>query len=297
MADESRNGHSKKIQSQEVTDGLWCAPSRSMFRAMGYTDEDLEQPLIGIANPAADVTPCNVHLDDVADAARSALKKAGGTPIGFGTITVSDGISMGTEGMKGSLISREVIADSVELVAFAERLDGYHSMLAALKQQGIYVYLNHLFWNTKSQVFLPEDVFPGYAGEGDKALALLFFSEDFQDYYLGFIERLPGGYPPTRTEPEHPFVQHVCAAGIPVCGEPFVLLPLGPFTQPLHTFADHLGTPVAVVALKRNDSAVHGPNERLPLEDLLRHGQLLMELSSACADQTSSVGQGSTSAQ
>jgi len=111
------------------------------------------------------------------------------------------------------------------------------------------------------------------------------------------VERLPGGYPPTRTEPEHPFVQHVCAAGIPVCGEPFILLPLGPFTQPLHTFADHLGTPVAVVALKRNDSAVHGPNERLPLEDLLRHGQLLMELSSACAGQTSSVGQGSTSTQ
>ena len=124
MADASTNGHSKKIQSQEVTDGMWCAPSRAMFRAMGYTDEDLDQPLIGIANPAADVTPCNVHLDDVADAASAGLKKAGGTPIGFGTITVSDGISMGTEGMKGSLISREVIADSVELVAFAERLDG-----------------------------------------------------------------------------------------------------------------------------------------------------------------------------
>ena len=124
MADASTNGHSKKIQSQEVTDGMWCAPSRAMFRAMGYTDEDLDQPLIGIANPAADVTPCNVHLDDVADAASAGLKDAGGTPIGFGTITVSDGISMGTEGMKGSLISREVIADSVELVAFAERLDG-----------------------------------------------------------------------------------------------------------------------------------------------------------------------------
>ncbi len=124
MADESTNGHSKKIQSQEVTDGMWCAPSRAMFRAMGYTDQDLDQPLIGIANPAADVTPCNVHLDDVADAASTGLKEAGGTPIGFGTITVSDGISMGTEGMKGSLISREVIADSVELVAFAERLDG-----------------------------------------------------------------------------------------------------------------------------------------------------------------------------
>lgn len=124
MPDESTNGHSSKIQSQDVTDGPWCAPSRAMFRAMGYTDEDLDQPLIGIANPAADVTPCNVHLDRIADEAREGMAEAGGTPIEFGTITVSDGISMGTEGMKGSLISREVIADSVELVAFAERLDG-----------------------------------------------------------------------------------------------------------------------------------------------------------------------------
>ena len=120
----STNGHSSKIQSQDVTEGLGRAPARAMFRAMGYDDEDLAQPLIGIANPVADVTPCNVHLDRIADAARAGLDEAGGTPIEFGTITVSDGISMGTEGMKGSLISREVIADSVELVAFAERLDG-----------------------------------------------------------------------------------------------------------------------------------------------------------------------------
>jgi dihydroxy-acid dehydratase len=95
-----------------------------MLRAMGLSDEELAQPLIGIPNPAADVTPCNVHLDRVADAIRDGLQDAGGTPMEFGTITVSDGISMGTEGMKGSLISREVIADSVELVTFAERLDG-----------------------------------------------------------------------------------------------------------------------------------------------------------------------------
>jgi dihydroxy-acid dehydratase len=124
MSSTSENGQSDKIQSQDVTEGLGRAPARAMFRAMGYDDEDLAQPLIGIANPAADVTPCNVHLDRIADAAREGLNEAGGTPIEFGTITVSDGISMGTEGMKGSLISREVIADSVELVAFAERLDG-----------------------------------------------------------------------------------------------------------------------------------------------------------------------------
>jgi len=95
-----------------------------MFRAMGYDDEDLSSPMIGVANPAADITPCNVHLDDVADVAIDGVDNAGGMPIEFGTITISDAISMGTEGMKASLISREVIADSVELVAFGERIDG-----------------------------------------------------------------------------------------------------------------------------------------------------------------------------
>jgi dihydroxy-acid dehydratase len=114
----------EKIRSQEVTEGRDRAPHRAMFRAMGYDDEDLSSSMVGIANPAADVTPCNVHLDDVADAAREGIEDAGGMPIEFGTITVSDAISMGTEGMKASLISREVIADSVELVSFAERMDG-----------------------------------------------------------------------------------------------------------------------------------------------------------------------------
>ncbi|MFP4189386.1 MAG: dihydroxy-acid dehydratase [Halobacteriales archaeon] len=115
---------SKKIQSQEVTEGRDRAPHRAMFRAMGYDDEDLSSPMIGIANPAADITPCNVHLDDVAESAYEGVDSSGGMPIEFGTITISDAISMGSEGMKASLISREVIADSVELVSFAERMDG-----------------------------------------------------------------------------------------------------------------------------------------------------------------------------
>jgi dihydroxy-acid dehydratase len=95
-----------------------------MFYAMGYDEEDLNSPMIGIANPAADITPCNVHLNDLAEAAWHGVDGSGGMPIEFGTITISDAISMGTEGMKASLTSREVIADSVELVAFGERLDG-----------------------------------------------------------------------------------------------------------------------------------------------------------------------------
>jgi dihydroxy-acid dehydratase len=111
------------LRSAEVTEGTERAPHRAMFRAMGYDDEDLAAPMVGIANPAADITPCNVHLDDVAAAAIEGVEAAEGMPIEFGTITISDAISMGTEGMKASLISREVIADSVELVAFGERMD------------------------------------------------------------------------------------------------------------------------------------------------------------------------------
>jgi dihydroxy-acid dehydratase len=112
------------LPSNEVTQGAERAPHRAMFRAMGYDDEDLASPMVGLANPAADITPCNVHLDDVTGAAYEAVDEAGGMPIEFGTITISDAISMGTEGMKASLVSRELIADSVELVAFGERIDG-----------------------------------------------------------------------------------------------------------------------------------------------------------------------------
>jgi dihydroxy-acid dehydratase len=113
-----------ELPSNEVTQGADRAPHRAMFRAMGYDDEDLSSPMVGIANPAADITPCNVHLDDVAQSAYDAIDETEGMPIEFGTITISDAISMGTEGMRASLISREIIADSVELVAFGERMDG-----------------------------------------------------------------------------------------------------------------------------------------------------------------------------
>ncbi|NHN47184.1 dihydroxy-acid dehydratase [Halostella sp. JP-L12] len=121
---ERRREKDENLRSSEVTEGTERAPHRAMFRAMGYDDEDLTSPMVGVANPAADITPCNVHLDDVAQSAYDGIDDTGGMPIEFGTITISDAISMGTEGMKASLISREVIADSVELVAFGERMDG-----------------------------------------------------------------------------------------------------------------------------------------------------------------------------
>jgi dihydroxy-acid dehydratase len=98
-------------------------PSRAMLRAVGFSDEDFGRPQIGVASSWNEVTPCNFHLDRLADAAKEGAREAGGVPLEFTTIAVSDGISMGTEGMRASLVSREVIADSVELMMHAERLD------------------------------------------------------------------------------------------------------------------------------------------------------------------------------
>jgi dihydroxy-acid dehydratase len=111
-------------RSTEVTAGRDRAGARSMLRAVGFTDDDFERPQVGVASSWNEVTPCNIHLDKLADAAKAGVRLAGGVPLEFGTIAISDAIAMGHEGMKASLVSREVIADSVELVMHAERMDG-----------------------------------------------------------------------------------------------------------------------------------------------------------------------------
>jgi dihydroxy-acid dehydratase len=113
-----------KPRSRDVTDGIEKTASRGMLRAVGMGDEDWVKPQIGVASSWNEVTPCNLSLDRLADAAKTGVHAAGGYPLEFGTISVSDGISMGHEGMHFSLVSREVIADSVETVMQAERLDG-----------------------------------------------------------------------------------------------------------------------------------------------------------------------------
>ena len=113
-----------KPRSGLVTDGLERAPARGMLRAVGMKDEDFAKPQIGIASSWNEITPCNLSLDRLAKASKKGVIEAGGFPMQFGTISVSDGISMGHEGMHFSLVSREVIADSVEAVMQAERLDG-----------------------------------------------------------------------------------------------------------------------------------------------------------------------------
>ena len=152
-------------KSRVVTQGAERAAARSMLRAMGLNDDDMNKPFIGIANLASDVTPCNVHLDRIAKKAKTGVRDAGMVPMMFGTITISDGISMGTEGMKASLVTREIIADSIEAVVFGESLDGLLAVGACDKNMpGIMMAMGRL--NVPSIFVYGGAILPGnYKGE------------------------------------------------------------------------------------------------------------------------------------
>lgn len=120
----TKNGHKTNERSRVLVEGTDRAAARAMLKAVGYGDEDLEKPLIGIANTWTEIGPCNFHLRVLAAKVKEGIRAAGGTPFEFNTVSISDGITMGTEGMKASLISREVIADSIELVVRGNMLDG-----------------------------------------------------------------------------------------------------------------------------------------------------------------------------
>jgi len=113
-----------KRHSIPLTEGPSRAAARSYLRGAGFEKEDLHKPIIGIANTWTEIGTCNVHLRDIAEALKEGIREAGGTPMEFNTITIHDGITMGTQGMKASLVSREVIADSIELVARGNLFDG-----------------------------------------------------------------------------------------------------------------------------------------------------------------------------
>jgi len=113
-----------RINSKVFSEGPAKAPNRAMLRAVGLEDDDFKKPMVGIASTGSEVTPCNIHIDDLAEASKKGAREAGAVPFIFNTITVSDGISMGTDGMRYSLPSRDLIADSIETVVGAESLDG-----------------------------------------------------------------------------------------------------------------------------------------------------------------------------
>src|ERR1700759_2062775 len=122
-----------KLHSYTITQGLYRAPSRSMLKAIGFSDEDLKKPIIGIANTWIETMPCNFNLRELAAHVKAGVRAAGGPPMEFNTIAISDGVTMGAEGMKASLVSRDLIADSIELVARGHMFDGVVALVACDK--------------------------------------------------------------------------------------------------------------------------------------------------------------------
>ena len=122
--DLSRDSREPPNGSNPLTTGPSRAPARAMLKAVGFSDADLQKPLIGVANTWIEIGPCNYHLRTLAGDVKDGIRAAGGTPMEFNTVSISDGITMGTEGMRASLVSREVIADSIELVARGNGFDG-----------------------------------------------------------------------------------------------------------------------------------------------------------------------------
>src|SRR5262249_30966147 len=129
--EDARRAHAGSVRgvlvsdaSNPLTTGPHRAPARAMLKAVGFSDADLKKPLIGVANTWIEIGPCNYHLRDLAAHVKDGIRAAGGTPMEFKTVSISDGITMGTEGMRASLVSREVIADSIELVARGNGFDG-----------------------------------------------------------------------------------------------------------------------------------------------------------------------------
>src|ERR687884_1090746 len=129
------NGWDPRHRSKTVLDGVERAPNRTYFRATGLSADDLKKPLVGIANTWTEVSPCQLNLRELAEYVKQGIRSAGGTPIEFGTISITDGIAMGHEGMKTSLVSRELIADSIELFCRGHGFDGVVTLAACDKTQ------------------------------------------------------------------------------------------------------------------------------------------------------------------
>lgn len=183
----SQSPHDLRIRSVVISEGENRAPNRAMLRAVGFTDEDFHKPMIGIASTWSEVTPCNIHIDQLALQAKAGAKDGGGAPLIFNTITVSDGISMGHEGMRYSLPSREIIADSIETVAGAERLDGLVALGGCDKNMpGCMIAIGRL--NIPSIFVYGGTIAPGTSHDG-KDLDIVSVFEAVGQYHAGDMDR------------------------------------------------------------------------------------------------------------
>ncbi len=162
-----------KPRSSVITDGPDRAPSRAMLKAVGFTDEDLSRPIVGVANTWIEIGPCNFHLRGLAAKVKEGIRAAGGTPMEFNTVSISDGISMGVEGMKCSLISREVIADSIELVARGNHFDALICLSGCDKTNpGVVMALARL--DIPGLALYGGSIAPGHLGDRDLTIQDVF---------------------------------------------------------------------------------------------------------------------------
>jgi dihydroxy-acid dehydratase len=162
-----------KLQSFTITQGRDRAPARAMLKAIGFTDEDLRKPIIGVANTWIETMPCNYNLRELAAKVKEGIRAAGGTPMEFNTIAISDGVTMGTEGMKASLVSRDLIADSIELVARGHMFDGIVALVACDKTiPGAAMALLRL--NVPSVVLYGGSILPGHYNGRDLTIQDVF---------------------------------------------------------------------------------------------------------------------------
>src|SRR3954464_1246607 len=162
-----------RAQSAQLLDGPDRAAARAMLYATGLTEEDLSRPLIGVANTWIEIGPCNYHLRRLSQKVKEGIRAAGGTPMEFNTVSISDGITMGAEGMKASLISREVIADSIELVARGNHFDAIVCLSGCDKTNpGVVMALARL--NIPGLALYGGSIAPGHLGERDLTIQDVF---------------------------------------------------------------------------------------------------------------------------
>jgi dihydroxy-acid dehydratase len=196
-----------KPRSSVVTDGPDRAPSRAMLKAVGFTDDDLSRPIVGVANTWIEIGPCNFHLRRLAAKVKEGIRAAGGTPMEFNTVSISDGISMGVEGMKCSLISREVIADSIELVARGNHFDALVCLSGCDKTNpGVVMALARL--DIPGLALYGGSIAPGHLGERDLTIQDVF--EAVGAYGAGRI-----------TEDQFKAVENNACPGAGACGGQF----------------------------------------------------------------------------
>src|SRR6202790_2656417 len=227
-----------KLNSYTITQGHDRAPARAMLKPIGFTDEDLKKPIIGIANTWIETMPCNFNLRELAVHVKAGVRAAGGTPMEYNTIAISDGITMGTEGMKASLVSRDLIADSIELVARGHMFDGIVALVACDKTiPGAAMALLRL--NTPSLILYGGSILPGRHNGRDLTI---------QDVY----EALGANATGKMSDEELLAIENSASPGAGACG--------GQFTaNTMATVMELIGlSPLGTAAVPQVDARKHG---------------------------------------